>query len=105
MIVLSLFLLPGSPTGPPTARPPAGGLPGRPTALPGLWASGLSAGWLASRLSGWISAGFRLWLGFGWLRLASGLIWLSFTRILIGFGLEFALISVGFRLDSAWISA
>ena len=45
------------------------------------WRRGLSAGWL---MAGWLSAGFRLRLNFG-LDLA-GLIWLSFTRILVGFG-------------------
>ena len=71
-------------------------------------AVGLASGSrLAVAGSGWLSAGFSLGfrldfglilgLGWLWLKISAGFnFWLSFTRILIGFGL----ISVGFRLIS-----
>ena len=84
--------------------PPRSGAPRHGAPL-GLWLrlAGLSAGWLACRLS----AGFRL--DFGWisalarLRLASGLIWLSFTRILVGFDLICLDLGLDFALSFAFI--
>ena len=89
-------------------------------AAPASVASGAAApasprAWLASAGSGvasgsglWLSAcssGFRLdlarflvWAGFG--SSAGFGFWLSFTRILLGFQLDFGLISVGFGLIS-----
>ena len=71
----------------------------------GLASAGLAVagfGWLAFRISG----GFRLDLdGFGLVSAGFGLIWLSFSRILIGFRLDFGVISKDFVrfLDLAWI--
>ena len=100
---MTLFLVPtGLPTGPPTGLPLGAGSmvnvdlhsssPGR---------AGLAGfGWL--RLAGWLPCflGFldsTVDLNLARLRFDFGLIWLSFNRILIGFGFDLALVWAGFR--------
>ena len=69
----------------------------------GLAGSGFGFGF---RLAFRLSVGFRLdsrpGLALAWLRLDFGF-WLSFTRIWVGFRLDFGLISGGFGLISAGV--
>ena len=104
------------PLGVPPYRAPLQGLPtgppGSPRSKAGPWAgwrlararasgSGFGFGFrLAFRISDGVLFDSRSGLALAWLRLDFGF-WLSFTWILLGFRLDFGLISVGFGLISA----